>query len=174
MILGLMPALRVGYLTPPRRQMESLSLPVPSTVVTLISSTGQDEWAAAIADPKLAVGELKTVHLDIPDPQKVALPIQASSIVSASSAISESGTATILCEVHVHQSLSGEVQAVDFGECNEGAMWQRSLLRSIQQAARLMSTQEGPFPPVRTLFFNTTAVSTEVLARQLMEPAPRR
>jgi len=175
MIAALTHALRLGYLVVPQPEAHVSAMAVSPLLVTFVSSVGNDKTAPALTDKDLSQGALRDVQAEIIPPRDFTLPDDAPSVVAARSITSKAGELRILCEVHIHQGRAGEVQAVDFGECTGDSVWQRSLLRSIQQAARLVSpTAEGEFPPVRTLFMDTSSPSPEVLARQLSEPVARR
>lgn len=177
MLAALTHSFRVGYLVVPHAHRYSSATVVPprDMVVTFVSSVGHDKTAAPFTDKDLARVALKDVQVEIIQPRDFTLPEVEDSMAAASSPKPEAGEVRILCEVHVHQGHSGDVQAVDFGECNGDSVWQRSLLRSIQQAARLITpAQEGEFPPVRILLMDTASPSPEVLARQLSEPIARR
>jgi hypothetical protein len=83
------------------------------------------------------------------------------------------GDLPIRCEVHIHQNSRGQVQAIDFGVCTGDQVWQRSLLDRLQQAAGLVHPKEGASrAPVKTIVFGSDSISPEILATQLMEPAP--
>ena len=177
MIAAFMHSLRLGYLVAPHPQVRSSAMAVPpmAMVVTFVSPSGRDKTASLFIDKDLSEGELRDVRAEIMQPLDFTLPETEPSVTAAPSTASESGELRILCEVHIHQGHTGQVQAIDFGECTGDSVWQRSLLRSIQQAARLVSpTEEGEFPPVRTLVLDTASPSPEVLARQLSEPIGRR
>lgn len=78
------------------------------------------------------------------------------------------GRTGLYCEVHIHQSPQGRVQAIDFGECTGDSVWQRTLLRTIEQAAQLLDPTPGAqFPSVRTLTVKTNSLSAVMLAQQL-------
>lgn len=176
MIAALTHALRLGYLVIPRPATHLSAMAVPSLLVTFVASVGNDTTAFPFPDKDLAQGVLRDVQAEIVQPRDFALPDEAPSVVAAAPNLtSKAGEVRILCEVHVHQGRAGDVQAVDLGECTGDEAWQRSLLRSIQQAARLISpTEAGEFPPVRTLYMDTHSPSPEVLARQLSEPVAHR
>ena len=177
MLAALTHAFRMGYLVVPHAEGYSSAMVVPpqDMLVTFVSSVGHDKTAAPLTDKDFSKGALREVHAEIIQPQDFLLPEVETSVAAAPSPKPKAGEVRILCEVHVHQGHSGDVQAVDFGECNGDSVWQRSLLRSIQQAARLITpAQEGEFPPVRILLMDTASPSPEVLARQLSEPIARR
>ena len=177
MIAAFMHALRLGYLVVPRPEMRLSAMAVPpvAMVVTFVSSSGHEKRAPPLIDKDFSEGALKDVHAETIQPRDFTLPDIESSVAAAPSTAPESGELRILCEVHIHQGHTGQVQAIDFGECTDDSVWQRSLLRSIQQAARLVSPmEEGEFPPVRTLILDTASPSPAVLARQLSEPSARR
>lgn len=65
------------------------------------------------------------------------------------------------------------MQAIDFGECNGDAAWQRSLIQALQSAAALVSpTSDVVFKPVRTFIFSTDSISADVMAKQLSVAEP--
>lgn len=177
MIAALMHALRLGYLVVSHPQAHSSAMVVPpvAMVMTFVASSGHDKAAAPFIDKDFSAGAFRDVQSEIIQPRDFTLPDTESSVVAAPGTATKSGEVRILCEVHIHQGHAGQVQAIDFGECSGDSVWQRSLLRSIQQAARLVSpTEQGEFPPVRTLLMDTASPSPEVLARQLSEPIARR
>jgi hypothetical protein len=177
MVAALMHALRLGYLVAPHVQAHFAAMTVPpvALVMTFVSSSGHDKTASPFIDKDFSDGALRDVQAEIIQPRNFTLPDVEPSVAAAPSTVPESGEVRILCEVHIHQGHTGEVQAVDFGVCTGDSVWQRSLLRSIQQAARLVSPMEGgEFPPVRTLLMDTASPSPAVLARQLSEPIARR
>ena len=170
-------ALRLGYLVAPHTEAPSFAMAVlpVAMVMTFVSSSGHDKTASPFIDKDFSEGALRSIPTEIMQPRDFTLPDVESPVAAAPSTAPESGEVRILCEVHIHQGHTGEVQAVDFGVCTGDSMWQRSLLRSIQQAARLVSPmEEGEFPPVRTLFLDTASPSPAVLARQLSEPIAHR
>lgn len=78
------------------------------------------------------------------------------------------GEARLHCEVHIHQSTAGRVEAIDFGDCTRDRLWQHTLLRTLARAAQLVeSSPENRFLPVRTLVVTTDNLSPILLARQL-------
>ncbi len=115
-------------------------------------------------------GALRDLQAEAIQPQDFTLPDAPSSDAAAQRVASQTGEGRIVCEVHIHQGSGGAVQAVDFGVCTGDLEWQHSLLRSIQEAARLLTPiQDGEFPPVRTLMMDTASPSPEMLARQLSD-----
>ena len=177
MLAALTHAFRVGYLIVPHahRYSSAMVVPLQDMVVTFVSSVGRDKTSSAFTDKDLSKGALRDVQAAIIQPRDFMLPEVETSVTAAPSSTPEAGEVRILCEVHIHQGHAGDVQAVDFGECNGDSQWQLSLLRSIQQAARLVApAQQGEFPPVRTLLMDTASPSPEVLARQLSEPIARK
>jgi hypothetical protein len=177
MLAALTHAFSLGYLVVPHAERYSSAMTVPpqDMVVTFVSSVGHDKTATPFTDREISKGALRDVQAEIIQPRDFTLPEVETSVAAAPSSKPEAGEVRILCEVHVHQGHSGDVQAVDFGACNGDSVWQRSLLRSIQQAARLITpAQEGEFPPVRILLMDTASPSPDVLARQLSEPIARR
>ena len=175
-IAALMPALCLGYLVVPQSQVHLTAETGPpvAMVATFVSSSGTDK-AASPFDRDPGEGALRDVQAEVIQPRDITLPDAQSSAAAVRSVASETGEVRIVCEVHIHQGSAGVVQAVDFGVCTGDLEWQRSLLHSIQQAARLLTpAQNGEFPPVRTLMMDTASPSPEVLARQLSEPIARR
>ena len=176
-IAALMPALRLGYVVIPRSQAHWVAVTDPpvAMVASFFSSSNPAGVTSRYLAKDPADGALRDVQAEVIQPRDIMLPDAQSSAVTAGSAASETGEVRIVCEVHIHQGSAGAVQAVDFGVCTGDQEWQRSLLHSIQAAARLVSPiQEGQFPPVRTLMMDTASPSPEVLARQLSEPIARR
>ena len=149
--------------------------PPAAMLVTFVSTTDQDEKESRSVDKSLSEGALRDIKPEIIQPLDFTLPDMETAAVSAPTRSPQTGEQRIVCEVHIHQGHAGAVQAIDFGACNGDSAWQRSLLRSIQEAARLVSPmEEGEFPPVRTLLMDTASPSPEVLARQLSESVARR
>ena len=176
-IAALMPSLRLGYVVIPRSQANLVAVTDPPVAMVASFFTSSDPVGATsrylAKDP--AEGALRDVQAEVVQPRDIRLPDEQSSAPAARSIASESGEVRVVCEVHIHQGSAGAVQAVDFGVCTGDLQWQRSLLHSIQEAARLVSPiREGEFPPVRTLIMDTASPSAEVLARQLSEPIARR
>jgi len=113
-----------------------------------------------------AATSLQPVPIEIPELDPIALPTEPSSDPMKTHALL--GSVQIRCEVHVHQSLQGQVQAIDFGVCTGDAEWQRTLIQSIEHAAELVEPTAGvSFPPVRTFTVATDSLSPVLLARQL-------
>jgi len=78
------------------------------------------------------------------------------------------GQTGLRCEVHIHQSPTGQVQAIDFGQCTGDRLWQHTLLQTIERAAQLVEPiPDASFPPVRTLTVGTDNLSAVILAQQL-------
>jgi len=176
-IAALMPALRLGYLVVPQPQVHLAAVTGPpvAMVATFVSSSGPVSATSPFLDKDPAEGALRDVQAEVIQPRDITLPDEQPSAAAVRSIASENGEVRIVCEVHIHQGSAGAVQAVDFGVCTGDLEWQRSLLHSIQQAARLLTpAQSGEFPPVRTLMMDTASPSPEVLARQLSEPTARR
>jgi hypothetical protein len=176
-IAALMPAPRLGYVVIPRSQAHWAAVTDPPVALVATFFSSPDPAGATSPDftKDPAEGALRDVQVEVIQPRDIRLPDAPSTAVAVRSIAAESGEVRIVCEVHIHQGSAGAVQAVDFGACTGDLKWQRSLLHSIQAAARLVSPiQEGPFPPVRTLMMDTDSPSPEVLARQLSEPIARR
>jgi hypothetical protein len=114
-----------------------------------------------------------TTHISLqPVPIEVAelgpIPLPSEQSADPMSTHAPLGSVQIRCEVHVHQSLHGQVQAIDFGACTGDAEWQRTLIQSIERAAELVEPTPGvSFPPVRTFTVETDSLSPVLLARQL-------
>jgi hypothetical protein len=166
-------ALQLGTLVIPLPDAHS-SLPLKPEATLLkasiVSTAGHDTSGSPFGGADLSRAALSHIAVDIPEPRDFLTEAEPV-IAAAPTATAYSGEVRIFCEVHIHQSVSGQVQAIDLGGCSGDSMWQRSLLQSIQQAARLVSpTGEGRFPPVRTLMLDTASLSPEILARQLSEP----
>lgn len=78
------------------------------------------------------------------------------------------GRTGLYCEIHIHQSLAGRVEAIDFGECTGDFVWQHTLLQTVERAAQLIDpAPDARFPPVRTLTVATDNLSPVLLAQQL-------
>ena len=78
------------------------------------------------------------------------------------------GRSGLYCEIHIHQSLAGRVEAIDFGECTGDFVWQHTLLRTVERAAQLIDpASDARFPPVRTLTVGSDSLSPVLLAQQL-------
>ena len=78
------------------------------------------------------------------------------------------GRTGLYCEIHIHQSPAGRVEAVDFGECTGDFVWQHTLLQTVERAAQLVDpAPDARFPPVRTLTVGTDNLSPVLLAQQL-------
>src|ERR1700722_11439663 len=106
-------------------------------VATFVSSSGPASAPSPFLDKDPAEGALRDVQAEAIQPRDITLPDAPSSARTALSIASKSGEVRIVCEVHIHQGRAGAVQAVDLGVCTGDSEWQRSLLRSIQEAARL-------------------------------------
>lgn len=115
-------------------------------------------------DARSAVADVAAPELGITEADEdVARPMNAQA--------APSGLVPFHCEVHIHQSAKGAVEAVDFGNCNGDAVRQQSLIRSLQRAVELASPVEGEtFPAVRTFNFDTSSVSPSEIAQQLSTP----
>lgn len=78
------------------------------------------------------------------------------------------GRTGLYCEIHIHQSPAGRVEAIDFGECTGDFVWQHTLLQTVERAAQLVDpTPDARFPPVRTITVGTDNLSPVLLAQQL-------
>ena len=109
---------------------------------------------------------LQPVSVEVAELGPIPLPSDHSADAMKTHALL--GSVQIRCEVHVHQSLRGQVQAIDFGACTGDAEWQRTLIQSIERAAELVEPTPGvSFPPVRTFTVATDSLSPVLLARQL-------
>jgi hypothetical protein len=123
-------------------------------------------------EPDLAEVSLKSIRADL-SPSVLQIPETDASPDVPPSAAAISGQIGLRCEVHVHQGPRGQVQAIDFGECNGDAAWQRSLIQALQSAVELVSpTSDVVFKPVRTFIFSTDSISADVLAKQLSVAEP--
>lgn len=124
-----------------------------------------ESWAADVV-------YLKHTEVAIP---ALAVPSidDIDSAAPATPEASKPGERGIRCEVHVHQSPQGRVEAIDFGTCTGDTAWQRSLIQSLQRAAELITPRAGnPFPPVRTFNLDTASISPLVLAQELSIAEP--
>jgi hypothetical protein len=108
------------------------------------------------------------ITVDVPNLITFMDPVEDAAAQKIVIASPQSGDVRKHCEVHVHQDVHGAVQAVDFGECTPDDAWQKAILQAIQRSAALMKPSAlGAFPPVRTFRFETEAISTTALAREL-------
>jgi hypothetical protein len=111
---------------------------------------------------RIAISEVEAALAAGPD-LNVAVPPMAA----------VTGNLPIRCEAHIHQDSRGQVQAIDFGACTGDQVWQRRLLERLQQAADLVRPKPGAsVAPVKTIVFDSDSIAPEILATQLMEPAP--
>src|SRR6185437_7723823 len=109
----------------------------------------------------------KQISIDIPIPAPVWPPEDDGQAATAAPHPAAGRTGRY-CEVHIHQSPQGRLQAVDFGECTGDVVWQRTLLETIERAARLLDPAPGAhFPAVRTFTVRANGLSAVVLAQQL-------
>jgi hypothetical protein len=116
--------------------------------------------------PKPAARPLKLADSQTEDAHATRTALNAA--VSPTPAVA--GDLRIRCEVHIHQDSRGQVQAIDFGACSGDEHWQHNLLDVLQQAAALIRPREGAgVAPVKTMIFDTDAISPAMLATQLME-----
>jgi hypothetical protein len=119
-----------------------------------------------LAAPRIALADV-----EIPDVLLLSRPRDLLNERPTAAQSDAHGSVVFHCEVHFHQNPQGQVQAIDFGTCTGDAAWQHSLIETLQRAAQLVSAREGAsFPPVRTLVFDTDALSPDLLAEQLAEP----
>jgi hypothetical protein len=117
-------------------------------------------------DPRSLASQSRSLELLAPAPP--VWPTEGDAPASSAQPAPTAGRAGLRCEVHIHQSITGRVQAIDFGECTGDMVWQHTLLKTIEHAAQLIEpTQDAPFPPVRTLTVGTDNLSAIVLAQQL-------
>jgi hypothetical protein len=138
----------------------------PQTVtVSLASLVGPKELHRRPSFGAAADVSLQSVPIEF---DKMALILPNEDAADAVDAGTLLGSVEIRCEVHIHQSPQGQVQAFDFGACTGDAEWQRSLIRLIERAAELVQPTAGVlFPPVRTFTVATASLSPLLLARQL-------
>lgn len=150
---------------PNTHSTEVVRLPV-ATIVNLESPFGRDGLHPRAINDAIANVTLQSVSVALPDTVPVSVPSE-----STADSVREQtlvGSVEIRCEVHIHQSPHGQVQAIDFGACSGDAEWQRSLMQSIERAADLVQpSAEVSFPPVRTLTVSTNSLSPALLAQQL-------
>lgn len=138
-------------------------------IIAYIVSPDTSGRAGSSALPTLEANQLAPVvqKLDIPTP-KPDWPDEANSSAQLSQPVPSAGRTGLRCEVHIHQSLTGRVQAIDFGECTGDRIWQHTLLQTIERAAQLIDPNpNNAFPPVRTLTVGTDNLSAVILAQQL-------
>jgi hypothetical protein len=142
-----------------------LPLPVAMMAAVLESSPTQAAPHPAGDEPNPA---LRPIPVGIPSPSEISLPPMAEGAAVAAEEPILAGRQQIQCEVHIHQSPTGQIQAIDFGRCLGDEQWQHALMRAIEHAANLIQPSAGAtFPAVRTLTVMTDAPSATLLARQL-------
>jgi hypothetical protein len=112
--------------------------------------------------------DLKPIYVARP-PSEAEWRIETGPSVPQGASASRPGTLGVRCEVHIHQDTQGHVQAIDLGRCTENAGWQRELLRSIVQAASMVTASSRARPPELTLTLTTNRISPPVLAHLLSE-----
>jgi hypothetical protein len=151
-------------LLPPRSVITEVEIPLSRT-----SGTNQRRAPSGqVAQSKSAVHSLRLAEAQ----SENELRTTSESTVDAVSLPAVTGDVRIRCEVHIHQDVHGQVQAIDFGVCTGDQLWQRNLLEQLQQAARLIRpTENAVLAPVRTLLVDSDTIAPAILAAQLTEPA---
>jgi hypothetical protein len=140
--------------------------PPRAVIVSLESFAGPHGLRGRAPFKATADVSLQPVPIEVAEPDPIPLPSEHSADSMKTHVLF--GSVQIRCEVHVHQSLQGQVQAIDFGACTGDAEWQRTLIQSIERAAELVEPTPGvSFPPVRTFTVETDSLSPVLLARQL-------
>lgn len=167
-LAGFLANLRVGLPVPLHADAHpsETETPIIASLVSVASgvSTPADSLASRLEATHL-LADLPRIDLPTPMPR---WPTEEDSAASSTQPAPAAGRTGLRCEIHIHQSLTGRVQAIDFGECTGDVVWQHTLLRTIQQAAQLVKpTPDAQFPPVRTLTVGTDSLSPTVLAQQL-------
>jgi hypothetical protein len=169
----LLPQLRFGPLAPERANTHSSDDPPAATIATVEVLPSPDRRARDAADVAMPDVPLDS-GIRSPD-----IPVPNLSLAEADDAAAEPtkvqaasfGPAPFHCEVHVHQSKRGAVEAVDFGACNGDSVWQQTLIQSLQRAAELVTpVSYATFAAVRTFTFDTSSVAPGEIARQLSTP----
>jgi hypothetical protein len=167
-LAGFLARWRLGLpveLHPDAHPSETLT-PIVASIISF--GTENPKAKASLAAP-LDAGDFASVptHADIPtsvpswSAEEEPAPATAQPIPSA-------GRTGLYCEIHIHQSPAGRVEAVDFGECTGDFVWQHTLLQTVERAAQLIDpTPDARFPPVRTLTVGTDNLSAVLLAQQL-------
>ena len=138
-------------------------------IAYILSSTASGAKQMSSSLPTLKAQQLAPLSqkLDIPTPSP-NWPDETDSSPQIAQPASSVGRTGLRCEVHIHQNLTGQVQAIDFGECTGDRIWQHTLLQTIERAAQLVAPSlDTPFPPVRTLTVGTDNLSAVILAQQL-------
>jgi hypothetical protein len=142
---------------------------VAPIVASIISLGAQDPSAKASLAAPLDAASLASMpaRLDVP----TSIPSWATEdepVPATAQPAPSAGRTGLYCEIHIHQSAAGRVEAVDFGECTGDFVWQHTLLQTVERAAQLVDpTPDARFPPVRTLTVGTDNLSPVLLAQQL-------
>ena len=122
----------------------------------------------SVPDPRL---DSNITAPDIPAPNLSLTEANEGTVEPTKVQAVSPGPVPFHCEVHVHQSRRGAVEAVDFGACNGDAVWQQTLIQSLQRAAELVDpVSDATFSAVRTFTFDTSSVAPSEIARQLSTP----
>lgn len=145
-------------------------LPLPVAMIAVLESSPTHAAPHPAGDePNPA---LRPIPVGIPSPNEISLPPLAEAAAVAAKEPVLAGLQQIQCEVHIHQSHTGQIQAIDFGRCLGDEQWQHALMRAIEHAANLIQpSAAATFPAVRTLTVMTDAPSATLLARQLSADA---
>jgi len=142
---------------------------VTPIIAFIVSQGAQGTKPTASSWPTLEKKQLASVSQEVDVPAAAPVwPAETDLTAQATQPAPSAGRTGLRCEVHIHQSLAGRVQAIDFGECIGDRIWQHTLLQTLERAAQLIQpTSDAQFPPVRTLTIDTDNLSPVVLAQQL-------
>ena len=148
----------------PHAHPSETQMPIIASIVTL--GADHPDATASLEAPLDADGLASVpASLDIPTPTWLAEDEPAPATAQPAPGAGRTG---LYCEIHIHQSSAGRVEAIDFGRCTGDSIWQRALLRTVERAAQLVDPTPGArFPAVRTLTVGTDNLSAVLLAQQL-------
>jgi hypothetical protein len=167
-IAGFLATWRLGLPVPQSSNAHLADVPLP-VIATIISFDAGASKASASTIKPLDADSLAApaAQFDV-SVSPPAWPSEDEAAPPAAQWAPTAGRTGLHCEVHIHQSPRGRIQAIDFGECTGDAVWQHTLLRTIERAAQLVApAPDARFPPVRTLTVNTDNLSPILLAQQL-------
>lgn len=126
------------------------------------TNAGNDTPAASI-DPVLPA-KLDVVA-ELPKP----VDVPSDPIIAASS--QEAGNENERCEVRVHQSPYGRVEAFELGDCRGGLAWRQTMIALMRRAAALVTPASEPkFAALRTIILVDGQISPSVVAIDLSSP----
>lgn len=149
-------------------------LPLSYVVVESSIAASVDADSPALQDSSLTVTGItqRKFQVELAEPRAILIETSDATRDVPELAVAKTGAVTVGCEVHIHQSPRGLIEAIDFGRCSDDFVWQGRLLQSIQAAGELVAlSSEGKIPPVRTFIFETDSISPDQLARQLSTTA---